>query len=154
MREIITKNPICAILRHVEQAQLIPYAQAVYDGGVRMFEVALNSEGAYKQIEMLREHFGDTAYVGAGTVINQERCEKSMKAGAQFFLTPSTTISTLEFCAEHQIPLLPGVMTPTDVAICLSYGYTTMKLFPAGDLPMNYIKSLKQSMLFFRIPVS
>ena len=38
---------------------------------------------------------------------------------------------------------MPGVMTPTDVALCLSYGYDTMKLFPAGDLPMGYIKSLK-----------
>ena len=76
-------------------------------------------------------------------MINNERAEAAKAAGAQFFLTPSATVSTMEFCRTYDIPLLPGVMTPTEVAVCLSYGYTTMKLFPAGDLPMSYIKSLK-----------
>ena len=50
---------------------------------------------------------------------------------------------TLEFCRKNNIPLLPGVLTPTDVAVCLEYGYSIMKLFPAGDMPASYIKSLK-----------
>ena len=143
MKDIILQNPICAILRGADTEAVIPYAKAVFDGGVRMFEVAMNTEGAAQQIEMLREAFGDGAMIGAGTVINEERCLLAEQAGAQFFLTPSATESTLRFCAERDIPLLPGVMTPTDVAVCLSYGYTTMKLFPAGDLPLGYIKSLK-----------
>ena len=49
----------------------------------------------------------------------------------------------MEFCRRYDIPLLPGVLTPTDVAVCLEYGYTIMKLFPAGDMPPSYIKSLK-----------
>ena len=143
MKELIQKNPICAILRHVNDEILVDYAKALYDGGVRMFEVDTNTVDAYVQIEKLRLCFGDTAMVGAGTVINKERCEGAKAAGAQFFLTPSTTVSTMEYCRKYDIPLLPGVMTPTDVAVCLEYGYTTLKLFPAGDLPMNYIKSLK-----------
>ncbi len=143
MREIIRSNPICAILRGVETGLVIDYAKAVYDAGVRMFEVAMNTEDAAEQIRALRETFGDSAWVGAGTVIDLERCKTAKAAGAQFFLTPSTTVCTLEFCREQDIPLLPGVMTPTDVATCLAYGYSTMKLFPAGDLPMSYIKSLK-----------
>lgn len=143
MKEIILKNPVCAILRGVDPEKVVPYAKAVYAGGVKMFEVAMNSEGAAGQIEALRQEFGESAWVGAGTVINEERCLQAKAAGAQFFLTPSATVSTLEFCRENEIPLLPGVMTPTDVAVCLAYGYSTMKLFPAGDLPMGYIKSLK-----------
>lgn len=143
MRTLIMQNPICAILRHIELQQTISYAKAIYDGGVRLFEVAANSENAYRQIAMLREYFGDKAFVGAGTVITKERCCRSREAGAQFFLTPSASVGTMEYCREHDIPLLPGVMTPTDVGVCLSYGYSTMKLFPAGDLPPGYIKSLK-----------
>ena len=143
MKEIILQNPVCAILRGVEPSQVVDYAKAVYAGGVKMFEVAMNSENAAGQIEALRSEFGDSAWVGAGTVINGERCVAARSAGAQFFLTPSATVTTLEFCRKNEIPLLPGVMTPTDVAACLAYGYHTMKLFPAGDLPMNYIKSLK-----------
>ena len=143
MKSIIQNYPICAILRGTDPKTVIPYAKAVFDGGVRMFEVAMNTEGAAGQIEALREAFGDAAMVGAGTVINEERCLLAEEAGAQFFLTPSATEYVLQYCRERNIPLLPGVMTPTDVALCLSYGYDTMKLFPAGDLPMGYIKSLK-----------
>ena len=143
MKSIILQHPICAILRGADPSTVTEYAKAVYQGGVRMFEVAMNSDSAARQIEMLRSAFGDSAWVGAGTVINNERAEAAKAAGAQFFLTPSTTVSTLEFCRKYDIPLLPGVMTPTDVAVCLSYGYSTMKLFPAGDLPLGYIKSLK-----------
>lgn len=143
MIDIIKNNKICAIMRNVPFSKTLDYARAVYDGGIRMFEIATNSEFAYEQINMLCKYFGDDTWIGAGTVINDERCKKSQEAGANFFLTPSATISTLEYCIKNSIKLLPGVMTPTDVAVCISYGFKTMKLFPAGDLPKKYIKSLQ-----------
>lgn len=143
MREILQNNPICAIMRNVPMQKALPYANAAYRGGVKMFEVAMNTEDGAKQIELLRQEFGDEVYVGAGTVINEKRCRMAEEAGAQFFLTPNVAEVTLRYCKEREIPLLPGVFTPTDVGVCLDYGYTVMKLFPAGDMPMSYIKSLK-----------
>lgn len=143
MKKILEHNKICAIMRNVPLEKTLDYAEAVYNGGIRMFEVAMNSHDAVRQIEMMRRRFGDEAYVGAGTVITQARCEAAREAGAQFFLTPSATVGTMEFCRRYDIPLLPGVLTPTDVAVCLEYGYSIMKLFPAGDMPPSYIKSLK-----------
>lgn len=143
MKNILEHNKICAIMRNVPLEKTLDYAEAVYNGGIRMFEVAMNSHDAVRQIEMMRRRFGDEAYVGAGTVITQARCEAARQAGAQFFLTPSATVGTMEFCRRYDIPLLPGVLTPTDVAVCLEYGYSIMKLFPAGDMPPSYIKSLK-----------
>lgn len=137
------QHRICAILRGVAPEQALDYAKALYAGGIRLFEVAVNGREAYGQIDSLRRHFGDRAYVGAGTVINRERCIQAREAGAQFFLTPSASVPTLEFCRNHQIPLLPGVMTPSDVDICLSYGFRVMKLFPAGVMPEGYIRQLK-----------
>lgn len=49
----------------------------------------------------------------------------------------------MEFCHRYDIPLIPGVMTPTDVSICLSYGYSVLKLFPADAVAEGYIKNLK-----------
>lgn len=143
MRHLLKDNKVCAIMRNIPLNLTLEYANAAYEGGIRMFEVAANSKDAYEQIRLLVNEFGTKVFVGAGTVISQERCEKSLEAGASFFLTPSVNSGTIEFCLEHTIPVLPGVMTPTDVDICLSYGIDTMKLFPAGDLPMSYIKSLK-----------
>lgn len=143
MKEILANNEICAIMRNIPTKKAVSYARACYEGGVRLFEVAMNTPEGVRQISMLRSEFGDEAYVGAGTVINLERCKAAKEAGAQFFLTPNTAQCTLDYCREHGIPLLPGVLTPTDVGICLDHGYSIMKLFPAGDMPMSYIKSLK-----------
>lgn len=143
MKEILQNNKICAIMRNVPTSKALPYAKAAYRGGVKMFEVAMNTADGAKQITMLRKEFGNDAYVGAGTVINEERCKIAEDAGAQFFLTPNVAEVTLKYCKDRNIPLLPGVFTPTDVGICLDYGYSIMKLFPAGDMPMSYIKSLQ-----------
>ncbi len=143
MKKILQNNQICAILRNVPTQKAVSYAKAVYQGGIRMFEVAMNTPEGAKQITMLRDALGDQVYVGAGTVINEERCRAAQEAGAQFFLTPNVAQVTLEYCRKRDIPLLPGVLTPTDVGICLEYGYDIMKLFPAGDMPMSYIRSLQ-----------
>lgn len=144
IRELFETYRLCAILRNVPDESVLHYAQAAFEGGIRLFEVAMNTAAGDRQIALLRKEFaGEEVFVGAGTVIDGERCDRAAAAGAQFFLTPSVTISTLEYCKKTGMPLLPGVFTPTDVSVCRDYGYDTMKLFPAGDMPMGYIKSLK-----------
>lgn len=143
MEQLFRNHKICAILRGLPDDVCIPYAKAAYQGGIRIFEVAMNSEHAARQLEMLIMNLGRDAIVGAGTVTDIGRCEEAKAAGAAFILTPSVSVSVLKYCSSHNIPLLPGVMTPSEVALCVEYGYRTMKLFPAGDLPPAYIKSLK-----------
>ncbi len=143
IRKVVLENPLLAIMRNVPLEKTVPYAEAIVKGGVRFFEVAMNSPAAAEQIRMLRDHFPDDVYIGAGTAITVERAEAAIKAGAQFLLTPSTDRDVILFCEANKIPLMPGVMTPTDVSFCYQHGFTTLKLFPAGDLPPRYIKSLK-----------
>lgn len=143
MYSMVKQNPLLGILRNVPLEKTLDYAGAAVRGGVAFFEVALNSPHALEQIDMLRTHFGDQCLVGAGTAITVERCRAAMAAGAQFLLTPGTPLDVLSYCGAQDIPLLPGVMTPTDVALCLEYGYRTMKLFPAGSMPAGYLKDLQ-----------
>lgn len=143
MREIIKKNPIIAILRNIPDDQFLNYVDALIKGNIGCIEIAMNTPDAEKQIREVKAAFGDNIMVGAGTVINVERAKRAREAGAEFFLSPSTDKEVLEYCSKEQIPLLPGVLTPTDVSVCLSYGYDMLKLFPAGDTPSGYIKSLK-----------
>ena len=143
MRDLILKYKLCAILRGMAPDAAASCAAAIYAGGIRMFEVALNSPDAYRQIEALRRSLPEDALIGAGTAITVERAENALAAGASFLLTPSVNHPILAYCRDHAVPLLPGVMTPSEVDLALSYGFSTLKLFPAGDLPMGYIKSLK-----------
>lgn len=141
--ELVSKNPLLAILRNVPLEKTIDYAEAAVQGGAPFFEVALNSPNALEQITMLRKHFGDRCTVGAGTAITVERCKEALDSGAQFLLTPGTPLDVFDYCAQNDISLLPGVLTPFDVATSLEFGFSTMKLFPAGSMPRNYIKDLK-----------
>ena len=143
MYEVFAQNPLLAILRNVPKEITLDYAGAIHKGGVKVFEVALNSPDALEQIAMLRKAYGGECLIGAGTAITVERCQTALDAGAQFLLTPGTPVDVLAFCRDHNVMLLPGVMTPTDVAVSLQYGFKTMKLFPAGDLPRSYVKDLK-----------
>lgn len=143
MYEIVKKNPVLAILRNIPLEKTIDYAQAIADGGISFFEVALNSPEACRQIRMLRDHFGDKCLIGAGTAITVERVKEASDAGAQFYLTPGTPPDVLAYCADRKYDVLPGVLTPCDVALCAEYGYKTMKLFPAGSMPRNYVRDLK-----------
>ena len=141
--EIVMKNPVLAILRNVPLEQTLDYAEAIVAGGIRFFEVALNSKDGLKQISVLRKRYGDRCLIGAGTAITVELAEKALNAGAQFLLTPGAPTDVLEYCAKNNVKLLPGVLTPSEIAASLEYGYKTMKLFPAGAMPLNYVKSLK-----------
>lgn len=143
MREIIKTSPVIAIFRHVPLDKTIPYAKAVLDGGVTAFEVALNSECALKQIELLKREYANKAFIGAGTANTTDKATEAIQAGADFLLSPSADEEVLFYCEQHQIKLLPGVMTPSDVSRCLKYKFSLLKLFPAADLPAGYLKSLK-----------
>ena len=143
MKAIVNDNPLLAIMRNIPLEQTVDYAKAVAEGGVSFFEVALNSPSAPEQISILRKLFGDRATVGAGTAITVERAKTAIAAGAQFLLAPSSDEDVLAYCAAEKIAMLPGALTPSDVSLCLKYGYSTIKLFPAGDMPRGYIKSLK-----------
>ena len=140
---IVKKNPVLAIFRNIPSEILLDYADAVMEGGISFFEVALNSKDSLAQIRSLRDHCKDKCFIGAGTAITPELAEAAIDAGAQFLLTPGTPVNVFEYCSKHNIPLLPGVCTPSDVALSLQYGYKTMKLFPAQCAPANYIKALK-----------
>lgn len=143
MKQLIEAHPTIAILRDVEDAVLKEYGRSLYEGGIRSFEISCSNINALAQIERLRTYLPDDIFLGAGTVITPELAKQAVAAGAQFLLSPSSDEAVLDYCAQEQIPLLPGVFSPSDVSLCLRYGFHTLKLFPAASLPVNYIESLK-----------
>lgn len=143
LEQTMREHPVLGILRNVPLGKTIDYVDAAIRGGVSFFEVALNSPCALQQIEMLRSAFDSRCLVGAGTAVTPELCQLAVAAGAQFLLTPGTPPDVLRYCRDHEIALLPGVLTPTDVAVSLEYGYHAMKLFPAGSVPLRYLKDLQ-----------
>lgn len=143
MEKLLRENPIIAIMRNIPDNIATDYIDCISAGGIKCFEIALNSPNAFQQIELARKHCSQDIMIGAGTVLNAEQARRALDAGASFLLSPSVNSEVLDYCSRKKVRLLPGVMSPTDVSICLLYGFHILKLFPAAELPPNYIKSLK-----------
>lgn len=128
------------VLNKVEDA--LPTMEALVKGGLPVAEVCFRTEAARESIEIIVKNYPD-ALVGAGTVINKEQCEDAIKAGAKFIVSPGLSEEVNEVCVKHNIPYLPGVVTPTEIMKAISLGITTLKFFPASNFGgLKTIKAL------------
>src|SRR5688572_31100408 len=117
---------------------------AIREGGISILEITMTVPGAVGVIEQVSKRYGDETLVGAGTVLDGETARACILAGAQFVVSPSLNLETIETCRRHGIAVMPGALTPTEVVHAWSAGADFVKVFPAGAVGgASYIKSLK-----------
>ncbi len=141
--KMLEKYRVIAILRHMPPEQTSQVFDALYDGGIRMVEITMNSDSAARQIQQQHERLGRRMFIGAGTVTTTERAKAALEAGAQFLVTPNVDLAIIELARSHQIPILPGAMTPSEMMQAVSAGIHTIKLFPAAQMGLDYVKAVK-----------
>ncbi|GAB3265519.1 beta/alpha barrel domain-containing protein [Chitinimonas naiadis] len=130
IRDIMRASPVMPVivLDRVEDA--VPLAQALVAGGIRVLEVTLRTPAAMASVKAIAAAVPD-AIVGVGTVTRPEQFAEAKAAGAVFAVTPGLTEELALAANAAGIPLLPGVMTPSEVIAALGWGFDAMKLFPA-----------------------
>lgn len=146
MDEVISRIcdiKVIAILRRMPPEAVLPVANALVDGGVRAIEVTFGSEGTREAIAAVRQHFGEKALIGAGTVMSPADVDTAREAGAQFLLSPHFDRKLVEYAQARDMLFVPGVTTPTEIAQAVDAGCQLLKLFPAGSLGPGYLKDLK-----------
>ena len=104
---------------------------ALLEGGVNVAEITFRTACAKDAIALAAKKF-PTMMVGAGTVINGKQCEEAIGAGAKFIVSPGFSDEVLAVANAHNIPYLPGVVTPTEVMRAIAAGLEVLKFFPAG----------------------
>ncbi|MBB5017094.1 2-dehydro-3-deoxyphosphogluconate aldolase/(4S)-4-hydroxy-2-oxoglutarate aldolase [Chitinivorax tropicus] len=127
---IMRASPVMPVIVVEKIEHAVPLAQALVAGGIRVLEVTLRSAIALDAIRAMRAAVPD-AIVGAGTVTNPEELQAAVAAGAQFMVSPGLTDALAAAAQATAIPLLPGVMTPSDLMRARDAGFTRLKLFPA-----------------------
>ncbi|KPC53569.1 bifunctional 4-hydroxy-2-oxoglutarate aldolase/2-dehydro-3-deoxy-phosphogluconate aldolase [Amantichitinum ursilacus] len=130
IREIMRSCPVMPVLVIEKTEHAVPLAKALVAGGIRVLEVTLRTEAALESVRLIAEQVPE-AIVGVGTVIRPEQFKQSRDAGARFAVTPGLTPKLVAGALEVGIPLLPGVMTPSEVIYALEEGFDALKLFPA-----------------------
>ena len=122
---------LIAILRGVTPDEAQDVAQAIYDEGIRIIEVPLNSPEPLESIRRLAERFGDRALVGAGTVIERGSVADVRAAGGRLIVSPSTDREVIAAASSAGLVSCPGYFTPSEAFAALGAGATALKLFPA-----------------------
>jgi len=135
---------IVPVVRTSSAEGAIKAIEAIYKGGVRAAEITMTVPGALRALEKVADQFGDKIMLGAGTVLDPETARACMLAGAQFFVTPSLKVSTIEMAKRYSKVICPGALTPTEVLTAWEAGADVVKVFPCGNVGgAKYIKALK-----------
>ncbi|MGB7720682.1 MAG: bifunctional 4-hydroxy-2-oxoglutarate aldolase/2-dehydro-3-deoxy-phosphogluconate aldolase [Bryobacteraceae bacterium] len=140
----ISEVGIVPIVRTSSAEGAIQAVEAIYAGGVRAAEITMTVPGAIHALEKLADRFGGKLILGAGTVLDPETARACMLAGAEFFVTPSLRLSTIEMAKRYSKVICPGALTPTEVLTAWEAGADVVKIFPCGNVGgPKYIKALK-----------
>ncbi|MEL7163109.1 MAG: bifunctional 4-hydroxy-2-oxoglutarate aldolase/2-dehydro-3-deoxy-phosphogluconate aldolase [Bacteroidota bacterium] len=140
-RDKFLRAPIVGIARGLPTTVLLHAANALREAGLFTLEVTMNSPEVVASIRTLRDEFPELN-VGAGTVCHAADLVRAVDAGAQFIVTPIVAEAVITGAVERRIPVFPGAYTPTEIYRAASLGAEAVKVFPAGQLGVGYLKNV------------
>ena len=107
-----------------------PLAKALVEGGLPCAEVTFRTAAAEESIRIMASEYPDM-FVGAGTVLTIDQVDRAVAAGAKFIVSPGFDPEIVDYCLSKDIPVFPGVITPSEVAQAVKGGLKVVKFFPA-----------------------
>ena len=155
--EAIETEKLIVIVRGVEREKLIPLAEAMYAGGVRLLEITysankkVSDEETASRIELLASHFGERMQIGAGTVLTEEQVILTHRAGGKFIISPDACPEVIQKTRELGLVSIPGALTPTEIQQAHRAGADFVKLFPITSLGAPYVKAVRAPLSHIRL---
>ncbi len=132
--------PLVAIIRGVKPDEVEGVGDALYEAGIRIIEVPLNSPDPFDSIGRLARHMGDRALVGAGTVLDPADVGRVRDVGGRLIVSPSTDVEVIAATAAAGMVSSPGYFTPSEAFQAIKAGATALKLFPAEGASPTVLK--------------
>ena len=130
--------PVIPVIVLDRATDAVPVAEALIAGGIPVFEITLRTEAALSAIGEIAKRFPE-ALTGAGTVLSKSQATQAIDAGAQFIVSPGWDDDVVDTAMAAEIPVVPGVVTPSEVQRARRHGLSLLKFFPAsvaGGVPM------------------
>ncbi len=126
----ISKIGVIPVIVIEDANDAVPLARALLEGGLPAAEVTFRTAAAAEAIQRIAAAFPEMT-VAAGTVLTPEQADLAMRSGAKFLVSPGLSPKTVAHCKEKGYPIIPGVVTPSEVELALSFGLQYLKFFPA-----------------------
>ncbi|OIU72747.1 bifunctional 4-hydroxy-2-oxoglutarate aldolase/2-dehydro-3-deoxy-phosphogluconate aldolase [Rossellomorea aquimaris] len=140
--EFIKKEVLVAVIREANPQTIVPIANALYEGGVKVIEITAETPKFTRLIEMAREELDGRVLTGAGTVLDPETARAAIMAGSEFIVSPSFNPETVRMTKRYGIPSIPGALTPTEILTAYELGADMIKVFPANTFGPGYVKNI------------
>ena len=138
----IFKRKVVAVLRVKEVDKLKKVIQAISDGGVSVAEITMTVPNAIKLIEKMSQELDENIIIGVGSVLNKQTAQDAIKAGAKYVVSPILKKEILETAQKHDVPVMPGCFTPTEIYSAFEMGADIVKVFPADIVGMPFFKAI------------
>ena len=141
LHHYLDECPLIAIIRGVAPDEVEGIGEAIFESGIRIIEVPLNSPDPIRSIERLAVRFGERMLVGGGTVLRWSEVHDIKAAGGQLIVSPNTNAEVVAATAEAGMVSCPGYFTPSEAFVALEAGATALKLFPAEGASPDVLKA-------------
>jgi 2-dehydro-3-deoxyphosphogluconate aldolase / (4S)-4-hydroxy-2-oxoglutarate aldolase len=139
----IEADGVVAVIRLTDASQLRAVADALAAGGVRALEVTMTVPRAVELIEELALSLPPEILVGAGTVLDAETARQVIGAGARFVVSPVFRPAVIEMSHRHDVAVMPGCFTPTEILAAWEQGADVVKVFPATALGPAFFRDIR-----------
>lgn len=130
LSEILGLAPVVPVLQFTDPDVAVDTSRALVAGGLPVIEITMRTKEALSCISAVSKKV-EGAIVGAGTVLNPEMYKDAVEVGSQFLVSPGATQDLMDANEKSDIPLLPGVATPSEAMGLMAEGYDFLKFFPA-----------------------
>ncbi len=141
LHNYLDECPLIAIVRGVTPAEAEAIGDAVYDSGIRIIEVPLNSPDPLESIGILASRFGERMLVGAGTVLTAGQVAQVAETGGRIIVSPDTNTEVISATGAAGLVSCPGYFTPSEAFAAIRAGATALKLFPAEGATPGLLKA-------------
>ncbi|EKO3396280.1 bifunctional 4-hydroxy-2-oxoglutarate aldolase/2-dehydro-3-deoxy-phosphogluconate aldolase [Vibrio fluvialis] len=113
-----------------DAAHAVPLAKVLVENGLPCAEVTFRTDAAQESIRLMRDAYPELL-IGAGTVLTTQQVDQAISAGADFIVSPGLNPTTVRYCQQRGIAIVPGVNNPSLVEQAMELGLKTLKFFPA-----------------------
>ena len=140
----IRKIGIVPVIRADSEDEARQLIEAIFEGGISIFEVTMTVPNAVLLIKTLVADFAEKAIIGAGTVLDAATARNCLAAGAKFIVSPVLKLDVIEICRRENVAVFPGALTPTEIVAAWQAGADAVKIFPANAVGgASFLKAIK-----------
>lgn len=138
LEQKLSEIKVVPVIAIKDASKAVKLAQVLIENGLPCAEVTFRTEQAGQAMKNMREAYPDML-IGAGTVLTPAQVDEAIEVGVDFIVSPGFNPTTVKYCQQRHITIVPGVNTPSLVEQAMEMGLRTLKFFPAepsGGIPM------------------